>query len=594
MTTPQLTRIVAAVLDTKELVLYKENGQTIVIPQGDPRVRKILAVATPLLTERGYADVDLTNEAEQTFKEFEEKSSGVVRLFRIAKQKLKNFFEGPTLPAAFSVGEIPTPAPVPGPEKTKEEAMVDAVNEILEHATPVARDDYHERDLDKQASITEEDGRTPNAHTPETADDTIIAVVDGKIIPGMEKIKSQFARAARLGSTTGVENFLRRLGSVIGERKHSVEDLLKFMERADLPIAEDGSIVIYKVLKFKDKENSTYVDCHTQKVTQRVGSYVCMDASLVDHNRNNECSNGLHVARRGYIGSFSGDVCVMAKLAPEDVIAVPQYDANKMRVCAYHIIFELTEEQYRVLRTNQPITNSEAGKILLGRALAGDHTGITEEVKITGQKGTGLVITPMKKMTNQEPSALHPEIEEAIVKVVSKPKMAEALQDAAAEALDEKIDPKAVVQEVKAQLSRKEQAKKLYDALTDHPAGSDEQLKALDKLHAFKKAAKVGWDKLGLPDINGGTISARPKTPVKEAKKVKTEPEANPQPEKKTAMKTPREQIACLLPLFQAATGAAKKDFAKDILKIKQGAKKSWDVLGVPSGEVSKIKLLTD
>lgn len=466
--------------------------------------------------------------------------------------------------------------------------MVDAVNEILEHATPVARDDYHERDLDKQASITEEDGRTPNAHTPETAHDTIIAVVDGKIIPGMEKIKSQFARAARLGSTTGVENFLRRLGSVIGERKHSVEDLLKFMERADLPIAEDGSIIIYKVLKFKDEANSTYVDCHTKNVPQRVGSKVCMDVSLVDHNRNNECSNGLHVARRGYIGSFSGDVCVMAKLAPEDVIAVPQYDANKMRVCAYHIIFELTEEQYRVLRTNQPITNSEAGKILLGRALAGDHIGITEEVKITGQKGTGLVITPMKKMANQEPSALHPEIEEAIVKVASKPKMAEALQDAAAEALDEKIDPKAVVQEVKAQLSRKEQAKKLYDALTDHPAGSDEQQKALDELHAFKKAAKVGWDKLGLPDINGGTISARPKTPVKEAKKV------NPQPEKKTTMKTPREQIAYLLPLFQAATGAAKKDFAKDILKIKQGAKKSWDVLGVPSGEVSKIKLLTD
>ena len=88
--------------------------------------------------------------------------------------------------------------------------------------------------------------------------------------------------------------------------------------------------------------------------------------------------------------------------------------------------------------------------------------------------------------------------------------------------------------------------------------------------------------------------AAQKKKAEKEAKKVNTKPEAKPQPEKKTDMKTPREQIAHLLPLFQAATGAAKKDFAKDILKIKQGAKKSWDVLGVPSGEVSKIKLLTD
>ena len=83
------TRIVAAVVDTTKAILYKENGETLEILQGDPRLRPILEEITPLLSRYGFADIDLTSE--NSWKEFEEKSSGF-RFFKIAKDKLKSFF----------------------------------------------------------------------------------------------------------------------------------------------------------------------------------------------------------------------------------------------------------------------------------------------------------------------------------------------------------------------------------------------------------------------------------------------------------------------------------------------------------------------
>ena len=57
---------------------------------------------------------------------------------------------------------------------------------------------------------------------------------------------------------------------------------------------------------------------------------------------------------------------------------------------------------------------------------------------------------------------------------------------------------------------------------------------------------------------------------------------------------TPREQIQHLLPQYKAAVGKQKTEFAKDILKVKQLAKKSWDVLGVPKDLVASITLRTE
>lgn len=566
-------RIVAAIVDTHNLTLYKDTGDTVVIPQGDTRIRQIVDDAVPLLMQQGYADIDIAPAADNSYIQFEALSNGVVKLYRIAKSKLASLIDTNAQDAAE---EVPTVVPMAigtVPVPNKERQTLSAVEEIMQHAVSVASPEFHEEGLAQQGNIVEDDGRTEQSHSDDTEPDTIIAVMDGKIIPGMEKIKTQFSRAAKLGSTTGVENFIRRLGSVIDKRKHSVDDLLKFMERGDLPIADDGSILIYKVLT---RQGKNYVDCHTKKVEQWVGAYVCMDSSLVDHNRNNECSNGLHVARRGYVRNFSGDVCVLAKLAPEDVIAVPSYDANKMRVCGYHIIAELSRAQYQLVKANKPITDDPAGKVLLGEALAGQHIGKTHEVRITGQMGNGVTNTTLSMPTKKV----------AVTKQVAP---VEALNNPDAEGKDAPINPKDVVQQVE-QLSRKDTAAKLY-ATGDVVA-----------LKAFKKSAKVSWEKLGVPDPDVTPPPVKVKAVTEqlisdaadavdefgedeqEAKNAKTVSAVD---QVTSGEGSPRERIQKLLAIGLTSVGVAQA-----IMTLKKKAKKSWEALGVSDNQVQRITKL--
>lgn len=559
----KVIRIVAAVVDTKELILYKQDGSTLSVPQGDARLRKILEEATPQLVEQGWADIIYeTPIIENDFLKFEQASNGVVKLFRVAKSKLAALFalgiaeeEPVDVVEPTKVGNVATLERLGQLTKTQQ-----VVNEIIANAVPVSSEAYNEDKVAQQSNVVEECGITPNAHPANHHEDTVIAVIDGAVIPGMELIKTQFARAAKLGSTIGVESFLKRIAKVINQRSHSVEDLLKFMERGDLPIAEDGSILIYKVLRRASGQSDRYVDCHSRKVTQWVGAYVCMDERLVDHNRNNECSNGLHVARRGYIRQFSGDVCVLAKLAPEDVIAVPTYDANKMRVCGYHIIKELTQAQYALLNQNRPLTDDPDGKTLLAEALAGAHIGRTHEVRVTQQMGGGIQVKTLETVEHKVEKA----IEEA--EALSNPVKPEDMPK------DEAIDVLALSRQV-GQMSRAQRAKQMYDA---YQAGEDG---ALEALKAFKKASKVSWDKLGIPDPDTAPAPAVvvPTTQVK-AKAVELQANTIEMSEGSA-----RERIAKLVQL--ELTPAV----AKSILNVKKQAKKSWTVLGVDDDQAILI-----
>lgn len=495
----QLTRIVAAVVDTTKAIFYKEDGNTVEILQGDTRLRPLLEHITPLLTSQGYADVDLSSE--NSWKEFEEKSSGTVRFFRIAKDRLKALFTGKGSEVTpTSIGRLP---------------MHKVVDEIMQHATPVKSPDFHEDNVATQRPTVESDGRTPNDRTNDGKDghfdkspETIVAVTkSGKVVPGVERIKSQFAGAARSGNTKGLEVFLERIGKVIERRKHTVEDLLRFMERGDLPIANDGTIVIYKKLFRRDGH---YVDPHTKKVIQKVGSYVYMDESLVDPNRRNECSNGLHVARRGYISGFSGDVIVLAKVRPEDVIAVPDYDANKMRVCGYHIIAELTPAQYQAINSNRPISDAEGGEILLGKAIAGDHVGVLEHTKIGAHEGGNLTITPQKSSAK----AVKADKKTKAKKVKAKPPKAVKPLEAAVRSTDKPVDVRKVAAKVKdtnvsltdepkaEPITQTDVVKAMWD---DALAGNTHKAQ---ELLAYKKKAKKGWSVWGLPSTAGDTLKA--------------------------------------------------------------------------------------
>lgn len=436
----ELIAVVAAVLDQKHLTLYKDDGTTVVIPQGDARIAPIME---KLKESIPYGQTAIVNIAQQCpYKEFESKSNGFVKFFKATKKFLAEVLTG---------------------EKSVEDL--------------------------KQVSSTN------NLSEVDDSEETLVAIdKENNVINDVQNLHNQIEYASA-GNTVGMEKFLARLSKVSNDRRHSAEDLLKFMERGDLPIAEDGSIIIYKILRKDKSKDSYFLDCHTGKVPQRVGSYVHMDPELVDPSRSNECSNGLHVARRGYVGSFSGDVCVLAKVNPEDVIAVPSYDANKMRVCGYHILFELPEECYAQLKKDKPMTAVESGKEFLAKALTGQHDSPIEMVKIGGHMGTDITVTVL----NQKEKTPAP--------VGNKMKKANAISvNKNAKKSAPVVDFKSVGKKVTAKpVSRKDKAAELTVAIAE-ALTQTEQIRLAKELLAFKKQCKVGWDILGVPKKTISTI----------------------------------------------------------------------------------------
>lgn len=489
---PILTRVIAAVVDDRQLTLYKEDGETVVILQGDVRLAKIIKVITPTLASGpgAVAEVDLEEPKDgNPYKDYQEQTKTGISFFKVAKHKLSSWLvraaEAITLPGGTPVPPMVIGS-VPGHKETQAEHLLSVAEEIIANAQSANDPEFHDRD------------------TGDKGDQTIVAIVGDKVVANVEKLKPQFKRAVQTSSTKGMDAFMQRVAAVSDQRRHSVDDLLKFLQRGDLPIADDGCIIIYKVLKrvIQSPTRRGYVDCHTQKVSQQVGSYVCMDPSLVDPNPANECSNGLHVARRAYVGGFFGDVVVLAKVRPEDVIAVPNYDANKMRVCGYHILFELSDDAFQKLKKNQAFTDNEQAQLLLGRALNGDHDLPTEEVRIQGNRGQNVKITPWSELypIKKAPKAEAPTIAPAIVKAEA----VEALPDEVETPLSApKVDPKAVVKEVvlvKAEVeSRKQKALRLYDSFVNAKLAS-ESVKAARELLEHKKTVKLSWQALGLDE----------------------------------------------------------------------------------------------
>jgi len=518
--------VVAAVVDTQQLTLYQENGDTIEIPQGDPRLAKIVEQITPILAEGKTAHVDLTSKnIDHTYREYEEASDGLVKFFKVAKSTLFSLF-GSSEPKAVpktvptqNLGKIPVhvvgdPTPVAVPqlivdspfvmktsineEQANRDRLLAATQEIISNATPVASPEFHERDVDR--------GDKSGTHT-------IISVVDNQVVAGIEQLKPQITRAVELGSTKAMDAFMSRISKVVKDRRHSVDDLLKFLKRGDLPITDNGNIIIYKVLRRYG--TGGYVDYHTNKVHQRIGSKVWMDPSLVDHNRSKECSNGLHVASRDYIYSFSGDVCVLAYVNPEDVIAVPEYDANKMRVCAYHILDELPEEAYAQLRQRSSFTDNSKAKLMLGKAIAGDYPEPDQSVHITDHNGCGVIITSLVRTKEEEKPVSQETIEDVVVTPAPvKPPVVEV------EPIDTTdkakisapaVDPKGIAQKVMAAKaeSRAEKADRLWEAFDSIPAADIvAKSKAANELLLYKKKTKVSWNTLGLSNQMGETLQS--------------------------------------------------------------------------------------
>jgi hypothetical protein len=217
-----------------------------------------------------------------------------------------------------------------------------------------------------------------------TTKEILVAEINGQQIEGVEALKKYFEYDL-YNNTQGVIKFLERLSKIIHTRQHSVEDLLNFMQTSNLAIADDGCIIAYKVVN-KLPDSDIFVDVHTGKVKQQIGSYVCMDEYLVDPSRHHSCSVGLHVCSQDYLQSFRGNTILLIKVPPENAIAVPHNENSKIRVCGYHIIDTLPNSGKDLLFSGKSIENDLPTKYVIEKHIVSPIPP-TKETVFVGLQG---------------------------------------------------------------------------------------------------------------------------------------------------------------------------------------------------------------
>lgn len=132
----------------------------------------------------------------------------------------------------------------------------------------------------------------------------------------------------------------------------SVQCLFNFLDHNQVPLTEDGCFVAFKGVR-KD-----FKDIHSGTIDNTPGTTVKMPRNEVNDDPNQTCSSGLHVAGWNYAaGTAYGDAgrYLEIKVDPEHVVAVPtDYNFQKMRVCEYYVVKEVTEKPSNILIASGP------------------------------------------------------------------------------------------------------------------------------------------------------------------------------------------------------------------------------------------------
>ncbi len=129
-------------------------------------------------------------------------------------------------------------------------------------------------------------------------------------------------------------NFMHNL--MKNPSKRSVDELYGFLEKNNLPITPDGHFLAYK------KVRHNFLDVHSGTMDNSPGTIVEMERNMVDDNKDQTCSTGLHFCGMSYLSHFGGERTVIVKVNPADVVSIPSdYNGAKGRACRYEVIGEM-------------------------------------------------------------------------------------------------------------------------------------------------------------------------------------------------------------------------------------------------------------
>lgn len=192
-----------------------------------------------------------------------------------------------------------------------------------------------------------------------------IEVKDKRIFFMGEQVHGAMADTILRFQREGNEDYLpivRFMAKVMeNPNEHSRQHLYNWMKNKSFVIHEDGDIIAYKGVRSHDKSGYLATTNGPGLINgkakslgleaQGVGDVVSMPREHVTFDPHQGCAAGLHVGTWEFASSY-GNKMIEVKLHPKDVVSVPTDSGwQKMRVCRYTLLREVTVADAKLLRS---------------------------------------------------------------------------------------------------------------------------------------------------------------------------------------------------------------------------------------------------
>lgn len=137
--------------------------------------------------------------------------------------------------------------------------------------------------------------------------------------------------------------FIKFLNNLMQNPSKTAQDgLFNFVEKCGLTITPDGCFLGYK------KVRDNYMDVHSGRYSNKIGSVISMLRENVVEDPNVACASGLHIGTFEYANEHfnpgQGHIMIVS-VNPINVVSVPHdYGYQKMRACEYTVVGEFTRK----------------------------------------------------------------------------------------------------------------------------------------------------------------------------------------------------------------------------------------------------------
>ena len=138
----------------------------------------------------------------------------------------------------------------------------------------------------------------------------------------------------------------------------AVQEIYDYCKAMDFEITDDGCFLAYKNVR---SDLGSIFDNGATK--HKIGEYT--EVKMYDTERTNTCSNGLHFCSKSYLQHYRGEVTIIVKINPKDVVSIPvDYNFAKGRCRKYLVVGILDDKDKMLSDVDESTLDKSVGNIL--------------------------------------------------------------------------------------------------------------------------------------------------------------------------------------------------------------------------------------